>query len=283
MKKFTFAALAASLIITLSLTMARADDSINGTWALQSQGGEMRLEISWSNGRSHSESTLRPVDANALGIASALASSGEHVRFTMHREAGDYSLDGWVASGKGGGTYTFTPNAAFFDDLRSRGYKVAGPENELTAADLDVTREYVSELEHAGVSLDFDRLIAFRALGIDGAYINAMASVGFTHLDADELESMKALHIDRTYVEGVRAQGVTGVNERSVVELKALHVDASYIQELAAAGYPRLSAQDYVQLKALHVDGEYVKDLARHGLTHLTVGQLVNYKALGIR
>jgi hypothetical protein len=282
-KNFSFASLAALLLVVSSPTMTRADDSINGTWALQNEAGDVRLELSWSNGRSRAESTLRPVDANALGIANALASNGEHVHFVLHREAGDYFLDGWLASGKGGGTYTFTPNVAFFDYLRSRGYKVAGPENELAAADLDVTREYVSGLERTGVSLDFDHLIAFRALGIDGAYIEAMAAVGFTHLDADQLQSMKALHIDRAYVEGVRAQGVTGVNERSVVELKALHVDAGYMQELAAAGYPHLSAQDYVRLKALHVDGEYVKDLARHGLTHLTVEQLVNYKALGIR
>lgn len=283
MKKFTLASLATLLLIASSLTVAFADDSINGTWALQSDAGETRLEINWSNGRSHSESTLRSVDANALGIASALTSSGEHVRFGLHREAGDYALEGWVAGGKGGGTYTFTPNAAFFDEMRSHGYKVAGPENELAAADLDITREYVNELERSGVSLDFDQLIAFRALGIDGAYITAMASAGFTHLDADQLVSMKALHIDRTYVDGLHAQGVTGVNERSVVELKALRVDASYIQGLAAAGYPHLSAQDYVQLKALRVDGEYVTNLARHGLTHLTVQQLVNSKALGIR
>lgn len=283
MKQYTFASLAALLLVTSTLTMVRADDSINGTWTLLSEANNVRLDLSWSNGRSSSESTLRPIDANALGIASALASNGERVRFGLHREAGDYSLEGWVASGKGGGTFAFTPNAAFFDDLRSRGYKATGPEKELAAADLDVTREYVNELERAGVSLDFDRLIAFRALGIDGAYINAMASVGFTHLSAEQLESLKALRIDRDYVEGIRAQGVTGVTEESAVELKALHVDASYMQELADAGYPHLSARDYVQLKALHVDGAYVKDLARHGLTHLSVEQLVNYKALGIR
>lgn len=283
MKRFIFGSLAALLLVASTITMLRADDSISGTWALLSEAGQVRLQLSWSDGRSSNESTLRPVDANALGIASALASNGEHVRFALHREAGDYSLQGWLAGGKGGGSYTFTPNVAFFDYLRSRGYKVAGPANELAAADLDVTREYVSELERAGVSLDFDQLIAFRALGIDGAYITAMASVGFTHLSPDQLESMRALHIDRTYVEGIRAEGVTGVNEQSVVELKALRVDASYMQELAAAGYPHLSARDYVQLKALHVDGEYVKDLARHGLTHLTVEQLVSYKALGIR
>jgi hypothetical protein len=283
MKTFTITSLAALLFVASTLTALRADDSINGTWAILSDAGQVRLELNWSSGRSSGQSTLRPIDANALGIASALVSNGEHVHFGLHREAGDYSLEGWIAGGKGGGTYTFTPNAAFFDDMRSRGYNVTGPEKELAAADLDITREYVNELEHAGVSLDFDRLIAFRALGIDGAYINSIAAVGFTHLNAEQLESLKALRIDRSYVEGIRAQGVTGVNEESVVELKALHVDESYMQELATAGYPHLSARDYVQLKALHVDGEYVKDLARHGLTHLTVQQLVNYKALGIR
>jgi len=284
MNKLILAAAAALMLIGSSLSSARADDNLNGTWAVLNLNGETRLEVSWTNGHgSDHESTLRPVDVNALGIAAALASAGEHVRFALHREAGDYAMEGWVGSGKGGGTYSFPPNVAFFQFLRSRGYTIEGPENELAAADLDITHAYVDELARAGVALDFQQLISFRALNIDGAYIKDMSSLGFAHLDAEQLVSMKALHIDRTYVEGMRTQGVTDLTAHNVVELKALHVDANYMQELAAGGYPHLSAHDYVQLKALHVDGAYLKRLASHGLNHLTVEQIVNYKALGIQ
>ncbi|MGA8576838.1 MAG: hypothetical protein WB609_14280 [Candidatus Cybelea sp.] len=238
-----------------SFAMLRADDSLNGTWSLLTESGGLRLEVNWSNGREGShDSTLRPIDANALGIAGALASGGEHVRFALHREAGDYAMEGWIGGGKGGGTYTYTPNAAFFAYLQKRGISVDTPGDELTAADLDLTREFVEEMLGLGYHLDFNALIELRAL-----------------------------RVDRAYVEAMRAQGVTGLDQHSVVELKALRVDASYIQELAAGGYPHLSANEYVQLKALHVDGAYLKRLASHGLTHLTVEQVINYKALGIK
>lgn len=283
MMKHLVLMLVAALTVLGAGASARADAALNGTWSLLSDGKQPRLEMTYSNpnGSSH-DTSVHDVDANALGISGALASSGEHVRFTLHREAGDFAMEGWVGNGQGGGTYAFTPNAAFFDDLRKRGFTIGGPDDELAAADLDITREFIDGVQQAGITLDFHNLIAFRALGVDGTYIHDMAAAGFTHLEAHQLIEMRALHIDRAYVEGMRAAGVTDLDERNVVELKALHVDGAYMQELAAGGYPHLSARDYVQLKALRIDGDYLKKLASHGFTHLTVQQLINYKALRI-
>ena len=239
--------------IALTATVARAE-TLNGTWSIWNSGSETRLELNWSNGGSSSHnSTLNDVDVNALGIASALASSGADVHFRLHREAGDYAMDGWVGGGKGGGTYVFTPNAAFFDELRKEGLDVSEPQKQLTFADLDITREYISDMRAAGYTLDAKDLITFRALRIDRAYIDSM-----------------------------RASGLQNVDAREMVSLKALGVDAAYIQMLARYGYAHLEAQQYVTLKALRIDGDYIKHLADRGFNHLTVRQLVSYKAMGI-
>jgi hypothetical protein len=260
----------------------RADAPLNGTWSILTNAGQTQLEMHWTSGHGSSSSTLRPIDTNALGITSALASSGQHVRFALHREAGDFALDGWVGNAQGGGTDTFVPNSAFFSDLASRGYKVDRPEDELAAADVDITREYVDEIRHLGISTTFNNLITFRALGVDSAYIQELESVGFGHLDADQIVTMRALHIDRAYVKGLQAEGVSDLDASNVVSLKALRVDGNYMADLASNGYAHLAAHDYVTLKALHVDGDYIKKLASHGFTHLTIEQLVNYKALHI-
>jgi len=229
--------------------------TINGTWSLSTGANHVQLELRWSNGNgSRSDSTQHDVNAGDLGIANALSSNGQHVQFTIHREAGDYAMDGWVGNGKGGGTYEFTPNDTFFADLRKRGFDVPSPEKQITCADLDITRKYVDELAGLGYKLDLDDLITFRAL-----------------------------RIDRAYVQGLRSQGIANLDQREVVDFKALDIDGSYIAMLAKNGYARLSARDYINLKALRVDEDYIKDLAAHGLTHLSVEQLVNYKALGIR
>jgi hypothetical protein len=278
----------AALFVTVALAVgasahARADSPVTGGWSLATVASQLRLEISWSNadGTSHDNSSVT-VDPAALGIGPALASSGQHIRFTLHREAGDFTMEGWVGNQQGGGTYTFEPNAAFFDALRARGFTISQPQDEVAAAELDVTLEFVDDVRRAGVNPEFHDLLAFRALGVDGAYIRDMAAVGFAHLEPHQLIEMRALHIDRAYVEAMRAQGVADLDAHSVVELKALHIDGGYLQELAANGYPHLTARDYVQLKALRIDGDYVKKLASHGYTHLTVQQLISYKALHI-
>jgi hypothetical protein len=235
-------------------TTAALAQTMNGSWSIWNTGSETRLELSWSseNG-SGNDSTLHDIDVNALGIATALASSGQDVHFKLHREAGDYAMDGWVGRGKGGGTYAFTPNAAFFDDLRKEGLTVDDPEKQLTFADLDITREYIADIRAAGYTLDVKDLITFRAL-----------------------------RIDRAYIDSLRAAGLENVEAREMVSLKALHVDSAYIQMLAGYGYAHLEPQQYVTLKAMHIDGDYIRHLADHGISHLTVDQLVRYKALGI-
>ncbi|HTV94227.1 MAG TPA: hypothetical protein VMG98_16110 [Verrucomicrobiae bacterium] len=244
----------ALICVAVTAAAARAE-TLDGTWSIWNAGSGPRLELNWSNGRGSSNNvTVQDLDVNALGIANALASGGQEARFRLHREAGDYAMDGWLGGGKGGGTYVFTPNATFFDDLRKTGLSVDEPEKQLTFADLDITRKYISDMRAAGYTLDVNDLITFRALRIDRAYIDSM-----------------------------RAQGIQNADAHELVSLKALHVDAAYIQMLAGYGYAHLDAQQYVTLKALRIDSDYLKRLAGHGLSHLTVQQLVNYKALGIQ
>jgi hypothetical protein len=242
-----------ALCLALATAVARAE-TLNGSWSILSNGSETVMDLSWSNGSDHSNnSTVDNVDVNALGIASALASSGQDVHFKLHREAGDYAMDGWVGNGKGGGTYAFTPNAAFFDDLRKQGVTVDEPQKQLTFADLDITRAYIADIRAAGYTLDAKDLITFRAL-----------------------------RIDRAYIDGMRAAGLQNVDAREMVSLKALRVDPAYIQMLAGYGYAHLEAHQYVTLKAMRIDADYIKHLQDHGLKNLTVEQLVRYKALGI-
>jgi hypothetical protein len=242
----------AVLCIVVTATIARAG-TLDGSWSIWNSGLDTRLELHWSNGIDSSSDSMHNVDVNALGIKDALASSGQDVHFKLHREAGDYAMDGWVGGGKGGGTYVFTPNAAFFDDLRKDGITVDQPEKQLTFANLDITREYVSDIRATGYNLDAKDLITFRALDID-----------------------------RAYIESMRAAGVQNADAREMVTLKALRVDPAYIQMLAGYGYAHLEARQYVTLKAMRIDGDYIKHLADHGLNHLTVEQLVRFKAQGI-
>jgi hypothetical protein len=210
------------------LAVAVAVSVATGSWSISTVNGHVHLRTTWSDATGdHSNSEDRDVDANKLGIAAPFASNGSHVRFGLHREAGDFAFEGWIASGNGGGTYTFTPNAAFFDDLRKRGFTIDGDnpmDKELSAASIDLTRAYIDDLQRAGIELDFNRLITFRALGIDSAYIRDLAAVGFSHMEARQYIAFKALGIGSGYIRYLQAHGFRNLTPREVIAAKSQQI-----------------------------------------------------------
>jgi hypothetical protein len=168
----------------------------------------------------------------------------------LHREAGDYAFDGWLGNGAGAGSYTFTVNDAFFTALRNRGYDVRTLDYEMAFANLDITTEYVDQMESLGYRGDVNQLVAMKALGVSAQYVHDL-----------------------------QAAGVTDLTQSQVVSMRALRVDRAFIDEIAKAGFPHLSANQYVTLKAMRIDGAYIRYLRSHGFKNLTVSQVVTMKA----
>lgn len=173
----------------------------------------------------HNGSETRQLDVHVLGIDAALASSGTHVTFAQHHESGDCTFEGWVADGKGGGTFTYIPNAAFFDDMRKRGLPATSESQEVNAMLLDVTRAYVNSIAASGANLGtFHDVIRLRAMGVDAAYVRDLAAVGFAHLDAHDYVRLKALSVDGAYIKYLQGHGLSNLTVREVVRLKAQQI-----------------------------------------------------------
>ena len=243
---------AATVAMLLALVAAAAQaDSAHGTWNITSVHGTLQLEMRWESPDGHSNNDHSgDVDANALGIADAINSSGKHATFALHREAGDFAFEGLVGNGEGVGNYTFTPNDAFFASLRNRGYDVTMMDYKMAFADLDITKDFVDQMESLGLKSDVSNLIALKALGVS-----------------------------QQYVHDLQAAGVTDISPQQIIALRALHVDAAYVNEIGGAGFPHLAAGQYVTLKAVRVDAAYIRYLRSHGFKNLTVDQVVGMKA----
>ncbi len=224
---------------------------ITGTWSMQTADGQAQFETRWSSPDGHhNNDSSHTVSLADLGFANNQTPNG-HVTFKQHRDAGDFVFDGWLNNGDGGGTYTFTQNAAFFNELKRRGYDVNDEEGKMmTAATLDITMAYVNSIEALGYRGDFNHLVTFRALNITSQYVSEMKNAGIGDL-----------------------------SENEIVSLKALKVDQKYVSELASVGFSHLSARDLVTMKALKIDSAYIKYLAGHGFRNLTVHQVVEMKA----
>ncbi|HTU82107.1 MAG TPA: hypothetical protein VMF61_08260 [Candidatus Acidoferrales bacterium] len=278
-------AVALALAVSTALPAA-AQSALPGNWTLSSgeSPDRVRLTIRVDAAPSDHSGSSADVDPGVLGLSQAqLGSGGERAHFTLAREAGSFVCDGWIGHGEGGGTLIFTPSSAYRAAMASLGYDLT-PEQQASAATVDVTTAYTKQIESTGFEhLPIGQLLAFRALGIDEAYVRSLRSeFPGTGIDAGNAISMRALHVTAGYVDGLRAAGVGVASPANAVALKALRVDLDYVRALAAAGYPHLTADQLLQLRALHIDAAYVARVRAHGIKQPSVEELVRLKAMGL-
>ncbi len=258
---------ASMLLFALALMPAEAAQSVTGSWTIhpQAQRGIVALSLETDDGRtgSHDRDT-HDISANAIGITQEeLDAPSSAVSFSIVRDAGTIAGKGTLARGAGGGTFTLTPNASFEAALHGRGYDVASGDF-LGLAMIDVTVAYVDEIASAGYPhLELGELIAFRALGIDGAYVRDLRTTfAPAVLDEGELTSLRALRVTRDFVRSLRDAGVAITRPDEAVRLRALGIDRDYVRRVEAHGIVHPSIDQLVKLKALNIVIAQARELA---------------------
>jgi hypothetical protein len=277
--KYVLSVLVAFVLATAAAALC---DTFTGTWSItpSTTPNQVHLELRISDNANDGIN----VAPEALGLTlDQLQSLGQRVHFTLNREAGSFDCVGWADRGNAGGSLTFTPNPAFVTKMQALGYDIS-PDKQATAAMIDLTTAYVSDIADAGYPhLELRDLIAFRALDVDAAFIRSMrAAFGGAEIEARDIISLKAVGVTPDYVAQMRSAGMDINSPRDAVTMRALDVDLTYVQELAAAGYTHLTSRQIIQLRAMHIDADFITKVRAHGLGHPTVEELVRLKALNI-
>jgi hypothetical protein len=246
--------LASAMVIGLALTAPALAETTTGSWSMQTVTGKTIMDTRWTDATgSHESENNRSINLADYGL-SDIGSRNGHVTFKVHREAGDFSYEGWLTNGSGGGNYSFAPNDAYFGELSRRGYDVSEMNRKIECANLDVTMAFVNSIERAHVAdLTTRSLIELKAVGVEPDYITAL-----------------------------RSAGLDGLNARELVEMRSVGVTPGYVADLARYGYTRLRTREYVEMKSMGIDAGYIAKLASRGYAHLTVRQIVEYKSMGI-
>jgi hypothetical protein len=279
--------LSALVALVLATTAPALCDTFTGTWSItpSSNPDQVRLEFRFSGPGYYDSNESTEIALSALGLTKdELQSAGQSVHFTLNREAGSFECTGWATGGNAGGSATFTPNPDFLTKIRALGYDDISPEKQMSAAMIDLTTAYIADIANAGYPhLELGKLIAFRALHIDAAFIHSMRSTfDGADIDAGDMIALAAVHVTPDYISQLRSAGMNVDSPHDAVSMKALHVDLAYVQELAAAGYPHLTSEQVIQLRAMHIDSAFITKVRAHGLGHPTVEELVRLKALNI-
>ena len=179
----------AAVVFALTLSASASAATIQGAWSASlKDSGRLQLNVSYE--RSQNGHTAAVSSFTGLSESAIRAVTSTPVQFSLQREAGSLVFDGAFKGGHGGGQFTFTPNANYYDSLRSMGVRVDSTERRkdnpdatlLSLALLDVSTGYIRSLRGEGYDVPLSKYIAMRVFKITPELIREFRALGFRNV-----------------------------------------------------------------------------------------------------
>lgn len=283
----------AFIVFVIGSYVIVAQNVITGDWKADAREKDqdkiqLSFEIRTEGGRNQHGSSFAYSDLQ--GLSRDQAQNGK-VNFTLAREAGTIECEGTFVNERGSGTFRFTPNYAFADAMRARGFDFSksakhgpmGLEQRLfTATTLNVTTAFADDLKSANFGpLDVDDLFKAVIFKITPQFMAEMKATGFPNLGMEELVKARIFKIDADYVRQVHDMGFSNQEFEGLVKFRIFKVTPEFLGELKAEGLTNLSSEDVVKFRIFKIDAPFIRE-ARAAEPNITVEQLVQMK-IGVR
>ena len=277
---------AALVLCVLNLGVAQAAlaaEDFKGNWTLSAsdQPGKVQFGLShrMHGGSSQSESDW-PVSA-FQGLDFGVKGKRD-VRFTIARDAGRFSCEGYLKDSEGAGIFHFTPDASYVQSMSALGFVGIDEEKQFAMAVHDVTLEFAKEMKGEKVSgLSTDMLIAFRIHGVSQQFIRQIRAEGLTGIEADELIAYRIHGVSPEFVREVRKAGLQA-SEDQLVAMRIHGVSPEFIAKIEQLGYKHPEPDQLVAMRIHGVTPEFIANLKSRGMKDLSIDQMVNLRIHGI-
>lgn len=236
-----------------------------------------------SNGRNNANgSSFAYEDLQGLTKAQ-VESANSTVSFRLTREAGTLECEGTFQSGKGSGTFRFTPNGNFVSAMQSRGFSNLSTEKLFASVTLDITASFVDQVRTMGFKdLDYDDVFKAKIFKITPQYALEMTSIGFPNLDMEDLVKARIFKIDADFARQVAAMGFKEKGLEDLVKFRIFKITPEYLREMQSAGFPNISSEEAVKLRIFKVTPEFVREMQTEGLANLSVEQATKLRIFNI-
>lgn len=294
-KNLTLGSLLTGLIvIVIGSYVIVAQTVVTGDWKAETKNDEPdKIYLSFERrtdrgGHNQNGSTFEYSDLQ--GLTREQAQNGS-VTFRLAREAGTIECQGTFTNGKGSGTFQFTPNRAFLDSMKSRGFDFEKssskhqslPEDRLfTAATINLTTAFVDDLLSANFGpLDIDDLFKARIFNITPQFMAEMKATGFPNLTMEDLVKARIFKIDANYVREVRNMGFDKEDFEGLVKFRIFKVTPEFLNEIKSEGFANLTSEEIVKFRIFKIDGDFIRQ-ARAEEPNITVEGLVR-RRIGVR
>jgi hypothetical protein len=269
---------------TLSLAPAlHAADEFTGNWTIMpsKEPGKVRFGLihHHDGGNSNHESdwttsALQGFDANASGK--------RNVQFSIARDAGRFTCEGFMNGGEGAGIFHFALDPKYRDSMSSLGFTGIDDEKQFAMAIHDVTLEFARQAKAEKLTgLDTDKLIAFRIFNVTPQFIQELRAAGLPATNSDTLVAFRIHGVTPQMVRDVKKAGLKP-SEDQFVAMRIHGVTPEFIEKVSKLGFTHPELDQLVAMRIHGVTPEFIADMKSRGMQNLTIDQLVNLRIHGI-
>lgn len=280
-----------AVLIALTLFAVPGLGAARGEWTADTRNtwrgddGEPRIQFNLRTaaGDSRWGFGVRLRDLAGLPPA-AIANLANDVQFTWTREAGTFRFNGSFDQGRGSGTYTFTPDQSFVNNMASAGYRNLAGDDVVRLAVIDVTVAHVRGLAQAGYpNLSLDDIVRTRIHRVTPELVRDLAAVGYKGIDVDDLIRMAIHGATPANIKALQAQGIRGLPVEDLIKFRIHKVTPEYIASMKDVGFVTVSEDQLVRMRIHKVDAQFVRDARADGLAIQTPGDAVDLAIHGPR
>ena len=207
------------------------------TW--QGDDGEPRVQFNLRTSAGDSRWGFGVRLRDLVGLPSAaVANLANDVQFAWTREAGTFRFNGSFDQGRGSGTYTFTQDQTFVNNMAGAGYKNLTVDDIVRLAVIDVTVAHVRGLAQAGYpNLSLDDLVRTRIHRVTPEFVRDLAAVGYKCVAVDDLIRMGIHGATPENIKALQAQGLRGLSVEDLIKFRIHKVTPEFIKAIDARGY----------------------------------------------
>lgn len=243
------------------------------TWAAERQGDKLRLTLKVRNAPWRKWTS---VDEYPLSDFAGLT-TGKNARFELRRSAGTVRLQGDYDGQRGHGTFTFTGDPAFAEEM---GGSPSDP-RLLELAVYAIPLSYVREMRELGYARPAQY---HRPRNLHEALRWHFQDL-FGHGHPSSLQQLEELHsqgITPELVRGFQEAGYRDISSSDLVELHLHGVEPGWVQGVSATGYRRLLPFQLVELHEHGISPDWLRGMVQAGYGSAAPDQLISLHEHGI-
>ena len=287
-KNYGFAVVVALAVALLASTPARAQgESFAGEWTMEAarEGDSVSVELTRRPQGGGRDSRYFKIGLGELaGLARAsVFSRGEAVRFQLRRPAGTFDFTGRFEEGRGAGSFTFTADPRFVEQMKRDGYGEAVSQNLFGFAVGNFGGSVSDEWTALGVERPTpDQLKSMALFGVTAPYVRDLQALGYEPRSIDQLIALRLHGATVEYINAITAQTAARPTLEQLVAMRIHGVTLRFVEELKALGYERLQPDQLISMRIHGVTTDLVRKFRAEGGGDVPLDRLIDMRLFSV-